>query len=374
MIDTIAIQRTVRTAVRITLGVALTLAGTASVPRADEPIVITTDPSVRVLVGEDGESAYLGVRLEEETEHSEGGARVTRVVDESPAADAGLREGDIIVGFDGETIRGPVGLTKQIHAKKPGDTVSVTVIRDGREMPLEVELGNRAAGRWAWTMPEISVPEIDPQQWEELGEHLGSLGQGFTQSFDCEDDDCVFVAPGAPGLFCDGDDCSSFSLSWGGRPKLGVQLVETTAELRTHLGGEEDAGVLVSKVLEGTPAEQAGIEVGDLIVAVDGERVKSTTGLRRALADKTGETFDVEVMRDGQSRRLEVTIPEPDNDVPTGPRALFVPRAPAAVVPVQAVPLPVAPRIVVPVAPVPPAAPAPPAPAAPRRLPSERSV
>ena len=71
------------------------------------------------------DSAYLGVLLEEETEDPEGGARVTQVVDDSPAAEAGIREGDVIVGFDGEMIRGPVGLTRRIHEREPGQTYSI---------------------------------------------------------------------------------------------------------------------------------------------------------------------------------------------------------------------------------------------------------
>ncbi|NIS30982.1 MAG: PDZ domain-containing protein, partial [Actinobacteria bacterium] len=51
---------------------------------------------------------------EEETDLDEGGARVTHVMDDSPADRAGLRRGDVIIGFNGKTIRGPAGLTKQI--------------------------------------------------------------------------------------------------------------------------------------------------------------------------------------------------------------------------------------------------------------------
>ena len=108
---------------------------------------------------------------------------------------------------------------------------------------------------------------------------------------------------------------------FGGRPKLGVQLIETTSELRVHMGSDEDLGVLVSKVLRGTPAEHAGIEVGDLIVGIDDEPIADSDGLIRALADRTGESFDVELIRDGKPQTISVTIPAPDNEVPTGPRA-----------------------------------------------------
>ena len=100
-----------------------------------------------------------------------------------------------------------------------------------------------------------------------------------------------------------------------------MQLVETTPELREHLGGTEEAGVLVSKILSGMPAQKAGLLVGDLIVSVDGEPVASSNELILALRDKAGETFDVEIVRNRRPRTLEVTIPVPETDRPTGPRA-----------------------------------------------------
>ena len=77
----------------------------------------------------------------------------------------------------------------------------------------------------------------------------------------------------------------------------------------------------MSKILSGMPAQKAGLRVGDLIVSVDGEPVASSNDLILALQDKVGETFDVEIVRDRRTRTLEVTIPEPQTDRPTGPRA-----------------------------------------------------
>ena len=72
------------------------------------------------------DGAFLGVTMEEEVDHEEGGARITSVVDGSPAAEAGLEEGDIVVRFDKDTIRGPVSLTKKIRGREAGDTVEIT--------------------------------------------------------------------------------------------------------------------------------------------------------------------------------------------------------------------------------------------------------
>ena len=169
----------------------------------------------------------------------------------------------------------------------------------------------------------------------------------------------------------------SFGINWG-RPKLGVQLVETTPELREHLGGGEDEGVLVSVVLAGTPAARAGIAVGDLIVSVDGAPVAAVDELREALDDKDGKTFAVEVVRDHRRLSLEVTITEPEDFRPTGPQASLRGPAPRRVPPVHPpaptvrpiapcvapVPMvrPIAPRV----PPAPPIVRKPPAPPAPR--------
>ncbi len=246
-----------------------------------------------------GTKVFLGVETEEETEYSEGGARITRVVDDSAADDAGLEKGDIIVEVDGRTIRGPQGLAKRIRSLDPGDEVSVTVVRDGRDETLEVVMGKRG-GWFGYSVGEGGLATLAPR-----------IG--------CDrDDDCSF------SWSCSGDDCQSFSFDLGGLrrgPMLGVQIAHVTDELREHLGGEEGTGILVSRIVPGSPAELGGIEVGDLIVAVDGDAVDEVGDIRKTLRDKEGESFGVEVIRDGRSMTVDVSIPERDDEPPSGPRA-----------------------------------------------------
>jgi hypothetical protein len=116
----------------------------------------------------------------------------------------------------------------------------------------------------------------------------------------------------------------SWSFRQRSRPRLGVQLVQPTPELREHLGGDGEVGLLVSKVIADTPAEEAGIRVGDLIVAVDGEEIAGTGELRRALRERVGETFPIDVVRDGRPAVITVTLPEED-DEDVGPRAWLLP-------------------------------------------------
>jgi hypothetical protein len=93
------------------------------------------------------------------------------------------------------------------------------------------------------------------------------------------------------------------------RGYLGAVLTDLTPELRTHFGAPAEAGVLVGKVEAGSPAEAAGLRVGDVITAVDGERVAGSVDIRRrirALGD--GETAALEVRRDGKLVNLTATV------------------------------------------------------------------
>ena len=259
-------------------------------------------PEVEASEAEASDEAYLGVELEEETELPEGGARITQVVEDSPAAAAGLEEGDVIVEFDEQVVRGPVSLSKKIEARAPGERVRITAVRDGRKVKLEAELGRREYPR-VYTFDGNHLQEVEGEIADRLKK---AKGRAKAYNFALPE---VRTAPYA-----------SLLLDWT-RPKLGVQLVDTTPELRRHLGGSEERGVLVSKVLSGTPAQRAGIKVGDLIVSVDGKPVGTVEELRAALEGHEGKTFRVAVVRDGRALDLEGAFPSPEDEVPTGPRA-----------------------------------------------------
>jgi len=232
-----------------------------------------------------GDGAFLGVHLTEETDLDEGGARVTLVVPDSAADEAGIEVGDVIVEFDGKSVRGPMGLGDRIGDREAGDRVDITVIRDGRERTLDAELGER-------TNSSFKMMGLDSLK------HLNC---------DDEDTNCNF------NFNCEGDDCDGFEwrvAPFGNKPLLGVQLVEMTRELRGHMGADSSEGVLVSRVIEDSAAEAGGIEVGDVIVAIDGDRIEDVDDIRRALSGLAGESFDVDVIRDGRATAIDVTLPE----------------------------------------------------------------
>jgi len=112
-------------------------------------------------------------------------------------------------------------------------------------------------------------------------------------------------------------------------------MVSATPDLRAFLGGPKDAGIIVGKVISGSAAEKAGLKVGDLIVSVDGGRVEDPSDVVEALEDQDGKTIEIEVVRDKKTVKVRATIPEVEDEHPSGPRASAArpPRAPRAPLP-----------------------------------------
>lgn len=92
---------------------------------------------------------------------------------------------------------------------------------------------------------------------------------------------------------------------------LGVELVPLTPELRSHFGAPGDRGVMISRIAEGSPAERAGLAVGDIVTDVDGEGIEGTWDLSRAIrGHEGGEMADLVVWRDGTSLDFQVELAE----------------------------------------------------------------
>ncbi len=162
---------------------------------------------------------------------SASGALVQRVVPDSAAAKAGVREGDVIVEFNGETVVEWQQLPPMVGAQKPGARAELVVVREGRTLRL---------------------PVIVDELQEEAS--LASTGAQAT------DQDAAAV------------DAQSSA--------LGLTVTDPDAETRKRLGlGNE--GVVVSKV-SGAEARESGINVGDVILMVAGARADSLATFDRA--------------------------------------------------------------------------------------------
>jgi len=331
-------------------------------------VSVSGDDAEAVAMAEaDAESAwaaskggYLGLSLREDTKSNEGGALVEHVVTDSPAAKAGVKDGDVIVGFGGDVIRGPARVTERLRASKPGDKVIVDVRRDNKVQKFTIELGDRPV--MAWRVRSGDFAPMTEEQQKALEKSLKSLDETLP-GLDKRLGKMKFYAPGRNGLMVFGRH----------KPLLGIEMVETTPELRESMGGSKDAGVLIGKVLTGTAAEKAGLKVGDLITAVEGEKVSDVGELSEAIEKHEGKTVDLDVVRDKRSIKVKAILPRHDEpeDEPTGPRAsiwrmpvvapfpALAPMPAFAPVPVTPLvpPVPSAPACAPPAPPAPPAAP-----------------
>ncbi|MEM8935276.1 MAG: Do family serine endopeptidase [Pseudomonadota bacterium] len=96
---------------------------------------------------------------------------------------------------------------------------------------------------------------------------------------------------------------------------LGIQLDEVTTELAAALELKAKVGVLVNDVIDGTPAAAAGLAAGDVIVEIGGAKVDSPNDLSRRVASlPPGRRVDLEVLRDGKTKNIAVTLGKREAD------------------------------------------------------------
>jgi putative serine protease PepD len=94
-----------------------------------------------IIAGGKVQHAYLGITIG--TPSSGSGAEVTQVKASSPAADGGIKTGDLITAINGDSIASADDLTAKVNTYKPGDKVTVTVTRNGSTKKLTITLGTR---------------------------------------------------------------------------------------------------------------------------------------------------------------------------------------------------------------------------------------
>lgn len=184
----------------------------------------------------------------------DGGALLAGVRPESPAAQAGLKAGDVIRGVNGTPITGPRYLAMTIAALKPGETARLRVLRDGESKEIA-----------------LTIAEMPREQMAGMGH------------------------PGA----ADG-------------PRIGMALAPLTPEARARLDvPAEVSGALVRGVRPGSPAQQAGVRAGDVIVGVGGRDVagprEAVDAIGSALRGKD-QAVALRVLRDGATRFIGVSV------------------------------------------------------------------
>lgn len=286
-------------AVILTAGVTAavgTLVAQAPAPRPEPP-------SRRVLML-DGRGSQIGVMVNdlnaEELEGLSGGVRIEDVDRDSPAAKAGLQQGDIVVEFDGERVRSARQFSRLVEETVGGRTVTLGIVRGGQRQTVSVTPedralafgfdGDRIGGEIARQFREMEprLREIEPRL-REIEPRLREFRMN-PPAFDFNFQDML------PG---------------NTRGRLGVESEALSPQLAQYFG-VKDGGVLVSAVREDSPAAKAGIKAGDVITSINGDRVRDYGDLVRELRDKTGE-ISVGIVRDKKETTLKATIEPPQS-------------------------------------------------------------
>jgi len=109
------------------------------------PIDIAAKSAKAIVEGKPVQTGFLGVSSGDPTS-GRGGAVIQDVTPGTPAADAGLQVGDLVVELDGQPVAGTDDLVGRIRDHQPGDRVTLKVVRDGKEQTVTATLADRPAG------------------------------------------------------------------------------------------------------------------------------------------------------------------------------------------------------------------------------------
>lgn len=211
--------------------------------------------------------AVLGINISDDEE----GVQVDGVTPGGPADDGGVETGDIIVAMDGAELSGDSPaelLIAQMENVSPGDTVVLTIVRDGDEEEIEIEAGS-------------------------------------SNAFFGRDDDGESVARRFGDWFQDRGDIRDRLVSIG-RRWGDMELVELTRDLGAYFGTE--TGILVVRA----PADRAleALTDGDVILEIGGRTPNDAAHALRILASfESGETLELDIMRNQSRQTLEVEFP-----------------------------------------------------------------
>jgi S1-C subfamily serine protease len=206
---------------------------------------------------------FLGVAVEpsaEDTKHA--GVAIRSVLPDSPAAKAGIKEGDVISKVAGAEVKDFDSLLAVLRKHRPGEQLSFHVMRDGQEKDLNVTLGQ---------LPTRRAGE----------EGLNERGGAF----------------------------------------LGVQTQPLTAQTKERLNVTAAKGVVIMEVLPDTPAAKAGLKRDDVIVSLAGKTITNPQELRDAVhAAGVGKDVSVTVLRGQEKKDIHVRLEEsPVDGLSSGP-------------------------------------------------------
>ncbi len=244
-------------------------------------------PRVHVYTAGPGMSStgsYLGVDIRDLTSDrarelklkSDQGVEITMVDQDGPACKAGVKEHDVVVSFNGQSVQSGEQFRRLIRESKPGHSVALGIMRDGQSNTLNATLGDRAKlfgsnAPTVWKGPAIAIP--------------------------------------APAIRIPDIEIPSFVVTQSSR-RNGVTVENLTPQLGEYFGVKNGGGILVRAVDKGSKAESAGLKAGDVIIRVDNEHISDTREWSRALRNRDGGTIKLGILRDRREQTLSLALPE----------------------------------------------------------------
>jgi len=224
--------------------------------------------------------AFLGVHAEEITKENMGrygvrearGVGVIQVVKGSAAEKAGLKKDDVILRFDGEPVTNVRKLNRLVSEASADQTVRLMISRGGAEQEVSVTLSKRS------DVEGLFVSQIRDEILRGMEKDLPQIKTG------------------------DGN----FVFSFGANRRIGVSTQTLTKQLADYFG-VSDGGLLITSVNENSPAAKAGLKAGDVITAVDGEKVTSSGDIVRAINKKQDGDITLTVVSNHSTRTVTLT-------------------------------------------------------------------
>lgn len=246
-------------------------AGNPFLGAADQHVAIfSNDPAML-----NHSQGYLGVGLRDiDTDRAAQlklkearGAEIVTIDHDAPAAKAGLRVHDVIVGLNSQPIDGQAQLSHLLRATPPGRTVTLLISRDGQQQTLTVQLADRStieASAWSQHIP---VPQPDDSQPD--------------------------PAPGSPSFG------SGFISPLGANPLYtGLNLDMLGPQLANYFGVHDGSGLLIRRVDDNSPGSLAGLRAGDVITKVNGQVIATTNQWFHIIHANRGKQIQLTVIRD----------------------------------------------------------------------------
>jgi serine protease Do len=220
------------------------------------------------------------------------GAEVVLVDHDAPAGKAGLREHDVVLQMNGQTITGQDQIRRMLHDCPAGHPLVLVISRDGQQMTITARMSTRdEVERQAWAQ---HVTVADPQEEVTAGD--GPSSTAFPDA-----------SASAPAVRGGNSFIGSILMN---STYTGAMLEQMSSQLAQFFGAANGAGLLVRSVVDNSPAAIAGMRAGDVVVRADERPIKTTNDWSKTIKSSHGRSVSVVVLRDKQEHMLTLT-PDP---------------------------------------------------------------